>query len=269
MRHLVADAGASFSWHRHVFDEFTLVTENDTTIGCATGLRKTTANTLLLYHAGEPHGSWSTPNQRPNFWVIHFRAPRGFYATARRLGDQDPGSRIWQLAPEQVEMFKWLFLQIISEQTHPRDHSGLVESTLLRLLLLSIDRWAGKRSFHGFPPQNAGADLLRLWNFVNASTANSADSVRHMRRLPNYDSLRHRFKKLFGCPPREMMLRLRMEHAKNLLLETRFSIKEIAAQSGYTRQHEFTRMFHKQVGMSPTKWRRDPMRPIHRSVSAK
>lgn len=269
MRHLVADAGASFGWHNHAFDEFTLVTESDTTIGCALGLRKTPANTLLLYHAGESHGSWSASAQRPNFWVIHFRVPPEFYLTAQKLGNRNPAARIWQLAPEQVEMFKWLFLQIISEQTHRRDHSGLVESTWLRLLLLSVDRWAGKRSFPGVPPQNAGSDLLRLWNFVNAPTPDSGSFARQLRGVPNYDSLRHRFKKLFGCPPREMRLRLKIEQAKNLLLESRLSIKEIASQSGYTRQHEFTRMFHKQVGMSPTQWRRDPVREMHRSVSAK
>jgi hypothetical protein len=269
MRHLVAEAGASFAWHSHAFDEFTLVTECDTTVGCALGLRKTAPNTLLLYHAGESHGSWSAPRQKPNFWVIHFRAPRNFYATAQRLGNRNPASRIWQLAPEQVEIFKWLFLQIISEQTHRRDHFGLVESTWLRLLLLSVDRWAGKRNFPALPPQNAGADLLRLWNFVNAPGVDSKVSEQQLRRVPNYDSLRHRFKKVFGCPPREMRLRLRIEQAKNLLLETRLSIKEIATQSGYARQHEFTRMFHKQVGISPTEWRRDPVRQIPRSISAK
>jgi two-component system response regulator YesN len=52
-----------------------------------------------------------------------------------------------------------------------------------------------------------------------------------------------------------MLVRLRMDRAKELLLTGGHSIKEIAHELGYLRQHDFTRAFHKCTGMSPSQWR--------------
>ncbi|MCI0536165.1 MAG: helix-turn-helix domain-containing protein, partial [Verrucomicrobiales bacterium] len=54
-------------------------------------------------------------------------------------------------------------------------------------------------------------------------------------------------------------LNLRMQQAKNLLLETPLMIKEVAAQVGYPQQDEFTRTFRRLIGVSPTQWREEPM----------
>ena len=72
---------------------------------------------------------------------------------------------------------------------------------------------------------------------------------------PAYDSLRHRFQKLFGLSPRGLLVRLRMERAKELLRTTNISVKQIAQELGYSKQHEFTRAFHRFSGMSPNKWK--------------
>src|SRR5882724_5841259 len=65
MRCLVAEPGATFPWHSHEFDEFTLVTDDETSIGYPPGKLPVEKNTLLLYHRGEQHGSWSTHKQKP------------------------------------------------------------------------------------------------------------------------------------------------------------------------------------------------------------
>ena len=62
-----------------------------------------------------------------------------------------------------------------------------------------------------------------------------------------------------GMSPRDMMLRLRLQHAKNLLLESSLTIKEIAERCGYVRQHEFARSFRQQTGVTPRAWRLQPL----------
>src|SRR5512132_2167763 len=79
MRTLAAEGSASFDWHSHPFEEFTLVTDDDCLIGYPPGWRDTAPNTLLYYHTGEKHGAWSSPQQRPHFWVVHFRAGPGVH----------------------------------------------------------------------------------------------------------------------------------------------------------------------------------------------
>ena len=72
---------------------------------------------------------------------------------------------------------------------------------------------------------------------------------------PRHDSIRHRFRKLFGISPRGLLVRLQVDRAKELLLTSDLSIKEIAFELGYTWQQDFTRAFKKCVGMGPSQWR--------------
>ena len=250
MRCLVAEAGASYDWHSHPFEEFTLVTEADTTIGYAAGKRPTKRNTLLLYRAGEPHGSWSNVGQTPRFWVLHFTvAPtmdEGFAALHSASSEQ----RVWSLSDEQVETFKYFFLQILNEEMHQRPQHAEASSSWLRLLLIALNRW---RSGNGDPGSSARLNspaLVQFWYLINASAVADKASLRHLGKQPNYDSLRHGFRKAFGCSPSEMVLRVRMQQAQNLLLDSRLSIKEIAARTGYAGQHEFARAFKKHTGMA-------------------
>jgi hypothetical protein len=253
-----AQPGANYSWHSHPFHEFTLVTEDVTRIGYAAGERLAQPNTLFLYRPGERHGAWTTPRQAPCYWVVHFVAGPTLCPILDRLAEVDPCRRVWQLTPDQTDAFKWLCLQILNEQTQQRNHFDLAQSSWLRLLLLSVQRWAAGESPLLINRDVAQPELLRLWQQVNAAAENPAEMLHQICLLPNYDSLRHSFKKVFGCSPREMILRLRMERAKNLLLETGLSIKEIAARSGYARQHEFARAFHRRVGLPPSQWRLNP-----------
>ncbi|MEN8122398.1 MAG: AraC family transcriptional regulator [Bacteroidota bacterium] len=75
---------------------------------------------------------------------------------------------------------------------------------------------------------------------------------------PNYF---HRiFKKSFGVTPFNYMLRLRMEHAINLLTTTNKSVKEVAFESGYDNEFYFYRQFKKHYKYSPGKLKK--MRPF-------
>jgi AraC-like DNA-binding protein len=46
-----------------------------------------------------------------------------------------------------------------------------------------------------------------------------------------------------------------MKRAKELLRSGTLSVKEIANELGYSRQHDLTRAFRKYSGTSPTEWR--------------
>lgn len=258
MRCRVAEPGASYPWHSHPFEEVTLVTDDSSLMGYGAGKRPTHPNTLFFLHRGERHGGWHTPRQTPRYWVVHFSASPACYRMLDRLAKADPERRVWALSRDQVETFKWLFLQVLNEQIQQRSHCVLAESAWLQLLLLSIQRWAAGETITPLTREVANPNLLRLWHLVNACAEDPSDALRQIHGMPHYDSLRHGFRKAFGCSPREMILRLRMQFAKNLLLESGLSIKEIATRAGYARQHEFARTFHKYVGVAPSQWRRNP-----------
>ena len=65
------------------------------------------------------------------------------------------------------------------------------------------------------------------------------------------------FKKSFGLPVHRWVIAQRVDHAKQLLLNSNESLIEIAFQAGFCDQASFNRTFAKLTGTSPGRWRRD------------
>ena len=64
-----------------------------------------------------------------------------------------------------------------------------------------------------------------------------------------------KFKRHVGCTPSDFLVRMRLGYAKQLLLEGKMKINEIAAACGYQNAYYFSNAFHKHYGMSPTQFR--------------
>jgi hypothetical protein len=246
------------AWHTHSFDEWCLVADGSTTIGHAGIPHRAAPNTLFLFRRGERHGFWNTPIQKPSLWVIHFQMDPASYRGVDKLNSPKPEQRIWKLSPEQSTAYKNLFLNVSREHHSRKGGGSMAESAWLRLLMVSAFRWRDGKTSQPLP-ETSDPDLIGLWQAVNQCVRQS-DGLRQLHRaVPNYDSLRHRFRKAFGQSPRAIVLNLRIQQAKNMLLETQLSIKEISDRLGYPRQHEFARAFSKKVGKSATAWRENPI----------
>lgn len=70
------------------------------------------------------------------------------------------------------------------------------------------------------------------------------------------DYFRNMFKKYTGFSPYQYHLELKLMRAKELLLTTNKSIKEIAYELGFQSIHYFSRCFKKKVGMNPSQVRK-------------
>ena len=64
------------------------------------------------------------------------------------------------------------------------------------------------------------------------------------------------FKCAFGAPPRDYVLRRRIEVAQAMMLTSCEPLIAIAASCGMYDQQHFTRSFRRIVGESPSRWRR-------------
>lgn len=257
LRCLRSGAGASCDFHSHPFPEFTLVTDDSTVNGWALGKIGSAPNTLYLFLPGEPHGHWNSSTQRPRFWVIHFAA--ALLASLPHLADPDPARRVWKLTDEQATTFRWLFIKLFNEHTHSLAFNEVAEISWLQLLLVSLERWVAGADNQELLPEQPDSDVLQLWHMVNECVGRSSQFVKQISRMSNYDSVRHRFKSLFGLSPTQLLVRLRMQKAQSLLLDTALSIKQISDCLGYERQHEFARAFRRQIGQSPSAWRHNPL----------
>ena len=65
------------------------------------------------------------------------------------------------------------------------------------------------------------------------------------------------FKRYMGTTPTKYIIRLRMQLAVELLLNSELSIGEIALRCGYNDYNLFTKLFKCELGVAPTKYRKD------------
>ncbi|MNN48651.1 HTH-type transcriptional activator Btr [compost metagenome] len=63
------------------------------------------------------------------------------------------------------------------------------------------------------------------------------------------------FKQATGMPPRQYLLRYRMERACGLLKKGNYTISEVAGSVGYQDALLFSKMFKKMIGISPKNYK--------------
>lgn len=97
------------------------------------------------------------------------------------------------------------------------------------------------------------APVLRHLEEHYADVVPMADMARLAGLSPTH--FNRRFRQIFGMPPSRFLHALRIEKARQLLVETDRSVGEIAVGAGYHDQSHFTRHFRKLTGMAPGRYR--------------
>jgi AraC family transcriptional regulator len=79
---------------------------------------------------------------------------------------------------------------------------------------------------------------------------------RHVNLSPYHFS--RLFKSETGTPPYDYLLRCRIDYAKKLLKQSQKSIKEIAFETGFHSESNFTTLFRQKTGLAPNQFRKLP-----------
>ncbi len=82
-------------------------------------------------------------------------------------------------------------------------------------------------------------------------------SLEELIELVHYNktSLLQRFREVYGTTPRNYIIQIRLQKAKELLTDTDYSISEISDQVGFTSVHYFSRFFKEKEKYSPLEYR--------------
>jgi mannose-6-phosphate isomerase-like protein (cupin superfamily) len=253
--HVVA-SNAAINWHVASYDEFWLITKGTATIGHAGRLVSSEAGTLFLSRRGEAHGFWNR-SAAARLWVLKFQISSAGRLEFSKLLELPPEERVIKLSTGQQHLFCDIFFKIAFEKSRDGRFNAAAAAAWFTIQLVNVMRWVDARLGN---PVEGGVEVdlqcFELWQDIHrhARQATSAEPMM-LSKDPAYDSLRHRFQKSFGVSPRGLLVRLRMDRAKELLRTSNLSIKEIAQELGYSQQHEFTRAFGRFSGMSPSGWK--------------
>jgi AraC-like DNA-binding protein len=109
------------------------------------------------------------------------------------------------------------------------------------------------RYISGLLEQDQGSSSLNYIrnNFDKSITIDQLAAIEHFN--PTYFS--EWFKRKYGVSPIAYIRHLRFDKAKELIMSTDYTIMQIAQQVGYENQSTLTKLFQKEIGVTPREYR--------------
>ncbi|MBV9299597.1 MAG: AraC family transcriptional regulator [Verrucomicrobia bacterium] len=246
-------------WHNHRrCHEFCLILEGAPTVGHRGGKLVPQVDTLFLFVNGEMHGIWNSGSASARLWLLHFHVSPTLRTHFHELFKRPSDQRVLKLSPAQRQWFASACHRLAFERETLGFLNAFAASAWLTLLLVNVTRWLVIDPGSDLTNDKGEIDpqCLELWQKIHRQVFQPTSAGPMLFGLnPGHDSLRHRFRKIFGISPQGMLIRLRIDRAKELLRTSNLSVKEIAHELGYSRQHDLTRAFHKYTGTSPREWK--------------
>ena len=142
------------------------------------------------------------------------------------------------------------------ELLRQKPHAQALCSLRLEELFLRISRSVQDREDLSVPLETKAAfTSVRTKIHLNYS---HPWKVEEMARLLHLSPSRfyQLYQLIFGVSPKQDLHMIRLEHAKNLLIGSRYTVQEIAEMVGYTNQYYFIRSFRSATGKTPGQYRK-------------
>ena len=134
-----------------------------------------------------------------------------------------------------------------------RNHARAV--LLLAKLLLQMAEQQQKQFKHSNPFTQKMNDLIKE---IHHSPELEWDFRHEAKQMKiSYSYFRKVFEELFHEPPHNYLLQCRLQKAEYLLTDNELQIQEIAVLCGFQDKFYFSRLFKKNYGMSPMKYRKE------------
>lgn len=147
-------------------------------------------------------------------------------------------------SPNLLDLFKKVLQETTAKLLNYYKISNLnVEEILYQLLRLNT------ASIQDEALLNLIRDIDTTFNYNN-SVQEMADSVSY-----SYDHFRHKFKEMTGQPPATYVMSKRINSARKLLISKDASCTEIALLCDFTSSAQFSTLFKKYIGVTPSAYR--------------
>ncbi len=150
--------------------------------------------------------------------------------------------------------FRDLFLSLLSVYRQKR--IGYESEMMSRLYkLVSMIQTADRLAYF---PDVKYQRIAAAVDYINTNYATGQVRVSKLAELCSVSTryFAELFLAFFGVAPKEYIIRMQLETAKNLLISSDTTIGEIAESCGFTDVYYFSKIFKKEVGETPTDFRK-------------
>jgi len=193
------------------------------------------ADDMLLLRAGRTHYGYEKSYGRVSFFWVHFNMEEGPF--------MDLPSHAALKMPSSVNQ---LFKQLL----HVSTFSGGEADAALLLLLSELKRQAGG----AYRPHSATVDQICRWVDIHLNQDINVQKVAEEFNF-NKEYISKMVKREKGVGLKTYILNGRMDRARQLLLNTHRSVKEIAVECGFSDYKLFLRRFRQYEGVTPSQYR--------------
>ncbi len=220
--------------------------------------------TLHLW-PGRQHGSTKPMEAGLKFYWIHFEVgerdhqdQRGSDERIDRVDRADkfaPALKIpqWSRIP-QPERLEGLFLSFLKDQETGQLHPYSA-SLLAMLMLVEVAQSVEDASLH---PGDKNIVAARAHTYIRINFDRPITTSK-VAEVLGYDAdyLGRIYRKVYGCTLTEAIHRRRIRTACKYLLDSSFTIEQIAQACGYTDPDYFRRVFRQHMQISPSDYRKE------------
>ncbi|MCC7206857.1 MAG: helix-turn-helix domain-containing protein [Anaerolineae bacterium] len=237
--------------HSHVQYEIALVRGGECDILLESGRRQLIANQVFFIPSGLPHGFFSI--QGVEFIVIQF--PEIQDDLLRRLVNADPIG-VYLLNELDRGLFTDLCYKLQREIAGRLPYTALQCEALLSQMMVLLLRSEERQGMAPLTPlQRQMIEDAVSWIHRNASESILIRDVASQFALSEAH-FRVLFRRVTGTSPKQYLLALRLQASKCMLMHAEQSVADVATQAGFNSPQEFSKVFRRFTGVTPTAWRK-------------
>jgi len=166
------------------------------------------------------------------------------------LGFLDPAEPVVPLTS--AEPARVVIRKMATALSRPGRHPEVEAAAGLHELLVVLDRSRARGGEGGSVLETLARDAFEPWTVLE-----------HARRLGiSLAELREAVRREAGCSPKDYLLTIRLNLAKELLATTDLTVAAVARRTGYDDPAYFTRLFTRRVGIAPSVFRKQQFRMV-------
>lgn len=141
---------------------------------------------------------------------------------------------------------------LVREVENKDSNYELACKSILTLFIIYISRNAKSNLFITTNPEKLNIECVKIKNYIDSHySENITLDILSSLSYVNKFHLVHLFTKQMGISPINYLINKRIEEAKNLLVTTNHSIRDISTIVGFSNSSYFSQMFKKSTGTSP------------------